>query len=247
MKKIVFRADDAGSSEGANIAILRTVREGVVRNVGVMAPGPALSSAAELLRDLEGVNLGLHVTLNAEWDRVKWGPVLPAAEVPSLVEVDGSFTSEPATLKERGFSVDEAMAEVAAQLAKLRESGLRIDYLDEHMGVGWIGLVDRLEEFCSKKGLVFARRVPFLEGSQTQDVSALLETISAASDAPHVVVAHPGSDVDPTMRQFTLGGMQPGEVLRERAQDRRVLTDPRLVDAVRQGRILSMTYREAAQ
>lgn len=243
--RIVFRADDAGSSEGANLAIFKTVTDGVVRNVGIMAPGPALDHAAELLRDLDGINLGLHVTLNAEWDEVKWGPVLPVSEVPTLVEQNGSFTATPKVLHDRGFSVDQAMAEIEAQLMKIRNLGLRVDYLDEHMGVGWIGLTGRLEELCNREGLVYSAKVPFLQGSSTQDLGSLLEGIGGAPAGPHVVVGHPASDVDPIMRRFTFGGLQPGEILRERAQDRRVLTDPRLVEAVRNGAIRSVTYREA--
>src|SRR4051794_34350018 len=118
---VVFRADDAGSSEGANLAVLKTVADGVVRNVGFMAPGPALEHAADLFRGLEGINLGLHVTLNAEWDEVKWGPVLGAAQVPSLVEREGWFTATPKVLHDRSFSPDEAMTEVEAQLQRLRD------------------------------------------------------------------------------------------------------------------------------
>ena len=243
--RIVFRADDAGSSEGANLAILKTVTEGVVRNVSVMAPGAAFEHAADLLRGLEGIDIGLHVTLNAEWDEVKWGPVLPAEQVPSLVEPDGSFTASPKVLHDRGFSVDEAMAEIEAQLAKIRKAGLEVHYVDQHMGVGWIGLEDRIDELCRREGLINARRVPFLQGSDTQDLGSLQGLLRSTAQGPHVVVGHPGSDVDPVMRRFTMGGRQPGEILRERAQDRRVLSDPRLVDAVQSGRTQSITYSEA--
>jgi predicted glycoside hydrolase/deacetylase ChbG (UPF0249 family) len=246
-RAIVFRADDAGSSEGANHAILRTVRDGVVRNVGFMVPGPSFTHAVELLRDLEGIDFGLHVTLNAEWENVKWGPVSPATVVPSLVERDGWFTSAPSVLNDRGFSIDEAMAEVEAQLSAMRAAGLRVDYLDEHMGVGWLpGLRARLVELCERERILYAGSVPYLEGSQAQDVEALLATIEDAGFGPHVVVGHPGSDTDPLMRQFTFGGLRPGEIQRERAQDRRVLTDPRLVTAVERGEIESLTYSAAA-
>lgn len=246
--KIVFRADDAGSSVGANEAILRTVRDGVVRNVGFMAPGPALEHAAELLRDLPDVNFGLHVTLNAEWDEVKWGPILSPSQVPSLVDDRGYFTPTPSVLQERGFSLAEAVAEVEAQLQRLRQAGIRVDYLDEHMGVGWIGgLGERLREICEREGIVRAAQISFLQGSQTQDIELLVASIRAAPEGPNVVVAHPGSDVDPVMRRFTFGGIQPGEILRERAQDRRVLSDPRLVRAVESGQIQSLTYRQATQ
>ncbi len=220
--KVVFRADDAGSTEGANLAIVETVRNGVVRNVSVMAPGPAFNHAVPLLKSLDA-DLGLHVTLSAEWDAPKWGPVLPAEAVPSLVE-DGAFTQNPGVLHARGFSVEEAMAEVAAQLAKARNAGLRIDYLDEHMGVGWIGLP--LREFCAKEGLVYAGDVPY--------ASDLTE-----AGGPVAFVLHPGSDDDSVMAGFLHEGLKPGQVHAERIADRRLATRPQL--RVHE----SLTYREA--
>jgi predicted glycoside hydrolase/deacetylase ChbG (UPF0249 family) len=246
VKRVVFRGDDAASTEGANRAIAEAMRDGVLRNVSVMAPGPALAHAAETFREIEGIAIGLHVTLNAEWDEVKWGPVLPPSEVPSLVEPDGCFTQEPKVLHARGVSLDEAMAEVAAQLARVRGAGLRVDYLDEHMGVGWLpGLEDRLGEFCAREGLVYARRVPYLEDVNTGDVESLVSAILRGPDGPFVVVTHPLPNVDPVARRFTHGGLQPGEVLRQRAQERRVLMDPRLVEFVEKGRFASVTYPEA--
>lgn len=246
MKRVVFRGDDAASTEGANLAIAQAVEDGVLRNVSVMAPGPALAHAASVLSGLEGIAIGLHVTLNSEWEEVKWGPVLPVSQVPSLVEADGSFTTDPSVLASRGFSLDEAMAEVEAQLALLRSSGLRVDYLDEHMGVGWIpGLRDRLAELCVREGLVDHVRVPYLPEVETGDAGSVIGAILRGPEEPFTVVFHPLPNVDPVARRFTAGGRNPGEILRERANDRRALTDPRLVDFVKQGRLASITYLEA--
>lgn len=246
MKRVVFRGDDAASTEGANLAIAQAVEDGVLRNVSVMATGAALEHAASVFKDLEGIAIGLHVTLNSEWEEVKWGPVLPASQVPSLVEPDGSFTTAPNVLAKRGFDLDEAMAEVEAQLARLRAVGLRVDYLDEHMGVGGVpGLRDRLAELCVREGLVDHARVPYLPDVETGDAGSLIGSILRGPDGPFAVVTHPLPNVDPVARRFTAGGRNPGEILRERANDRRALTDPRLVDFVKQGKLASITYLEA--
>lgn len=249
MKTILFRADDAGSSEGANEAIFQAAEAGVVRNISVMAPGPALEHASEILAALDGVDFGLHVTLNSEWENVKWGPVLPATEVPSLVDENGHFTREPKLLHERGFSVDEAEAEVVAQLAKLRSAGFRVDYLDEHMGVGWLpGLSERLEAIARREGLVMAKDIDYLETVVTGDLDQLIDCIKAGTDeSPFVIVFHPVTNSDPVARQFTFGGTQPGEILRERAQERRILTDPRLKATLEIGGYRSVGYRLASE
>lgn len=223
--KIVFRADDAGSSAGANRAIVDTVVRGCVRNISVMVPGPAFEEAVPMLRSLAGVDLGLHVTLNAEWDFPKWGPVLPGSSVPSLLDGD-AFTQNPGVLDSRGFSLDEAVAEVAAQLRKARDAGLAIAYLDEHMGVGWArSLRDRLREFALSEGLVYA-------GDIARHVS-LDEVFSLPgslldSDEIGVVVFHPGAGDDPVMAGFIHPGLEAGQIHRERVRDRQIAMDARL-------------------
>jgi predicted glycoside hydrolase/deacetylase ChbG (UPF0249 family) len=246
VKRVVFRGDDAASTEGANLAIAQAVEDGVLRNVSVMATGAALEHAASVFKDLEGIAIGLHVTLNSEWEEVKWGPVLPASQVPSLVEGDGWFTTAPDVLAKSGFDLDEAMAEVEAQLARLRAVGLPVDYLDEHMGVGKVpGLRDRLAELCVREGLVDHAQVAYLRDVTTSDAGSLIGDILRGPDEPFVVVTHPLPNLDPVARRFTAGGRNPGEILRERANDRRALTDPRLVDFVKQGKLASITYPEA--
>ncbi|MBD2867190.1 ChbG/HpnK family deacetylase [Paenibacillus arenilitoris] len=74
---LVTRGDDLGSSRSANAGILEACRSGLLKNVSVMACAPYAEEAAELLRDAPGVCFGIHATFNAEWDFVRWGPVLP--------------------------------------------------------------------------------------------------------------------------------------------------------------------------
>lgn len=241
MMSIVLRADDAGSSHSADRAILECVGAGHVRNVSFMTPGPTFESAAAAFRKLKGVDFGLHVTLSSEWDRVRWGPVSPPARVRSLVEPDGGFTAGPWVLHERGYCPDEAMAEIAAQLAYAREEGLRVDYLDEHMGVGWIGLHARLAAFAQAEGLVYR---PELLGVDlaAQSVDCLPDVLRNAPDAV-LSVSHPSHDT----REMRLAGnaTTSGEsVARERDADRRRLTDPRLGPAIAAGGRQSVRYSE---
>lgn len=212
-----------------------------------MAPGPAIQDAAEILLPLaDQVAFGLHVVLTSEWDDVRWGPVLPAEEVPSLVRPDGTFPATGDELKAQ-ISLDEAEAEVRAQLQRLRELGFRVDYLDEHMGIGWIpGLRERFQRIAQTEGLILAERFAYARDFIPGDLESVVGAIAQVAETPKVFVFHPLTDTDPVGRRFTLGGRMPGEILRERAQERRVLTDPRLKGALVVANVQSLTYLEAA-
>ncbi|GAB4454130.1 MAG: hypothetical protein OHK0029_08360 [Armatimonadaceae bacterium] len=242
MVQLVTRADDAGGCASANEAIREAVEAGAIKNVSIMACGEAIEQAAEFFSEIEGVCLGLHVTLNAEWDRVKWGPVLSAEEVPSLLEPGlPYFTPTPKALQEKGFVIEEAVAEVGAQLARARSLGLNISYLDEHMGVGWIQsggqrLRDALAAFCVREGLMDVHtlslsgipRAADMPSPPTPDAQTLtedwLQRLSQAPAGTYLLVTHPGKvAIDMEMFYHEHTGQQPGEVAAERDREREAL------------------------
>lgn len=240
--RLVTRGDDSGSCSSANHAILEAFRNGVLRNTSLMVPGPAFEEAAELFADVPGLCLGLHVVLNAEWDDVKWGPVLPPEEVPSLVDANGYFLPSPNKLGERDFSLDEIMAEVEAQFALARKYGLNLEYLDEHMGVGRVGgLRDHLKAFAARERLFYGDSVPHFPG--VSNVNALLERLQNTSPGDYVLITHPGYDAD-DMRAYGHVGYEPGQVAKERENDRRLLTDPRLLQAAQDGLFTPVRYTD---
>jgi predicted glycoside hydrolase/deacetylase ChbG (UPF0249 family) len=159
-EKALYRADDFGSCTAANDAILDVVAHGIVKNVSVMMPGPAVAHRIGELAENEQIDIGLQLTLNSEWDTIKWGPVSALSDVPSLL-TDGYFTPNPLALVDRGFDLDEATHELESQFALGRSLGLRFAYVDEHMGVGWIpGLRQRIEQFAARTRLIYAPAPP---------------------------------------------------------------------------------------
>ena len=232
--RLVTRGDDAGSCGSANRAILEACEQGILRNVSIMVPGPAFEEAAKLFAHRPDICLGLHVTLNAEWDGPKWGPVLPLKEVPSLVDENGYFFPTPKILYERGFEVEEVVAEVQAQLNKARAYGLNISYLDEHMGLSWLpGLRKEFANLAKREGLVDAhplRHLPMKKDAGGNSADRLIASLQAATPGDYIFVTHPGYDAD-DMRLFQIGNQEPGSVARERDADRLLLLDPRVREA----------------
>ena len=235
--QLIARGDDAGSCESADLAIVESCDRGILRNVSIMVPGPSFEHAARLLAGRRDLCLGLHVTLNAEWFEPRWGPVLPVGRVPSLVDARGHFLPTPGDLNRRGFDGDQVMAEVEGQLRRAREAGLKIGYVDEHRGVGWLGgLRTRLSEFARREGLVEAERftgLPQAPNAPGEWLSRLRLRLAQAAAGVHVLGTHPGLDRD-DMRRFHGFGLAPGVVARERDAERLGLTNPSLPDLLRE-------------
>ncbi len=66
MRELVVNADDLGLSPGVNRGIARAHLEGIVTSTSLMVRRSAAEHAAELVQELPGLGVGLHVDL-AEW------------------------------------------------------------------------------------------------------------------------------------------------------------------------------------
>lgn len=256
MIRVVTRADDGGSCLSANEAVRAVVEGGIVRNVSVMVPGPAFREFAPWLAEERGVDVGIHLTMNAEWERVKWGPCAPLDRVQPLVDQDGVFLPTTAALHERGDSVVEPMVtEARAQVAFARSLGVNVAYMDDHMGFTWLpGVRSALEALGRELGVPTRfgglDRWPSLPGEHpTEDAEAMvtrfLALVAAASEGTYLWVTHPGFDRD-DMRAFTLPDVPAGRIAREREADRRFWLFPRLREAAAAGAFLPIRFSEAA-
>ena len=158
MSKIYFitRSDDAGSSNSANAAIAHAVKVGFIRNVSIMAPGAYTEQAAGLLAHNKNVCFGMHGTLNAEWDKVKWRPVSSIGKESGLVDTDGYFWDHPEKFTQTKPPVELIMKEYVAQLDKLTRLGFRISYIDSHMFPELYipGMDEAVADFAKTKGLL---------------------------------------------------------------------------------------------
>ena len=228
--KLVTRGDDAGSCQSANRACREGVLAGTLKNISLMAPGPEIEHAAEILRDLD-CDFGVHVTLNSEWNSIQWGPVADPSLVPNLLESTGYFTQSPKVLYERGtVNPEEAALEVQAQIAKLRSLGFKLTYLDEHMGVGWLpGFTDAFKMIAEKDELLFTSElgaIPVSFNPQTHFWEELAHLLDANKDRDTValIVTHPGGGDD--MMNFVHEGLSPGQIMRERLADTELWLSP---------------------
>jgi predicted glycoside hydrolase/deacetylase ChbG (UPF0249 family) len=121
-----------------------------------MAPGGFVDHASSLFSSKTGVCFGMHFTLNAEWDKVKWGPVSSEARDTWMTDEKGCFLPDPRLFPEEPPDLGIVAKELGAQLDKLHNAGFKISYVDSHMmpEIRVRGLDGIIEEFAKKKGLI---------------------------------------------------------------------------------------------
>jgi chitin disaccharide deacetylase len=124
---MIVNCDDLGSSHAANVGVYEALREGVATSATLMVPCPWAREAAARYR---GEDVGVHLTLNAEYDLYRWGPITHA---PSLLDGDGGF---PRTIDDvwDHADIDEVRFECRAQIERAIYWGFDVSHLDSHMG-----------------------------------------------------------------------------------------------------------------
>lgn len=128
--RLILTADDLGLSPQVNAGIEQAHRQGVLTAASLMVGEPACTEAVALARRNPGLAVGLHLTLT------DGTPTLPPAAIPALVRPDGRFRDDMPGLGLALATSAEARrqlrAEIAAQLAGFRATGLPADHLNAH-------------------------------------------------------------------------------------------------------------------
>src|SRR5438270_10967642 len=124
---LIVNCDDLGSSYAANLGVYEAVRSGVATSASLMVPRPWAREAAARYR---GEDVGVHLTLNAEHDLYRWGPITHA---PSLLDGDGGFPRTVTDVWDHA-DLDEVRRECRAQIERAIYWGFDVSHLDSHMG-----------------------------------------------------------------------------------------------------------------
>ena len=124
---VIINADDLGSCHSANVGVFECLHTGTVTSATLMVPCPWAREASSRYR---GEDVGVHLTLNAEYELYRWGPITIA---PSLLGGDGGF---PRTIEDvwDHADLDEVRRECRAQIERAILWGFDVSHLDSHMG-----------------------------------------------------------------------------------------------------------------
>lgn len=132
-KVIFFHVDDAGMSHSSNNGTKEALTEGFATSVSTMMPCGWVPEFAHWLHENPDIDNGLHLTLTAEWDNYRWGPLAGKPAVPGLVDEEGCLWGNVAQVA-RKATPDEVETEIRAQIERAEQLGIPITHIDSHMG-----------------------------------------------------------------------------------------------------------------
>ena len=132
-KVVILHIDDVGMSYDSNLGTIKAMEEGVANSLSIMMPCPWVPGFAKYLKEHPDLDAGLHLTLTAEWDDYRWGPLAGQQAVPGLVDKEGALWSSVREVVTHA-SADEVEEEIRAQIKRSRDMGIEPTHLDSHMG-----------------------------------------------------------------------------------------------------------------
>jgi len=131
---LIIHEDDLGNSHGANMAFVELWDMGLATSGSVMVPCPWFPEIARIARERPEMDLGVHLTLTAEFDAVRWRP-LTGVQDNGLCDAGGYFWHRVADARRADPTAVEA--ELRAQIETAYAVGIDVTHLDSHMGTVW--------------------------------------------------------------------------------------------------------------
>jgi predicted glycoside hydrolase/deacetylase ChbG (UPF0249 family) len=264
-KLLIIHADDLGFSHSVDAASFDALDSGAVSSASIMVPTPWIAEVAAYARAHPNADLGLHLTLTSEWETYRWGSVESADKVLSLLDSAGTFPREVSPVAVRAKPL-EVECELRAQIERAFALGIRPTHVDSHMGA----LFSTPELFATYVKVARSYRLPFLAlrgdrrvapQSPLSEKDILLDTVLIAG--PEVprdqwkafylkaiadlkpglteLIVHLGRD-DSELQAVTINHEPYVSAWRQRDYD--VVTSPEFRKALKDNRVILVTWRE---
>ncbi len=249
MKKILLRADDLGYCKAVNYGIEESVKNGIVRSVGLMPNMEHANHGVGLIIN-EDIAIGQHTNICVG------KPISDPSKIPSLVDKDGFFKkSSDYRNSEKDIVVkEEVIIEIEAQYQRFLElAGRKPDYFEGH-AVFSPTFFEALEEVALKHDLKYSGfsfdGSPFKIGNEMvkgmfipsmlaeyRPKEMFIEEIEKA-DTENVLLAvfHPGYLDDYILNNSSL--------TINRTKETAILCDPSLKKWLEENEIIIVDYRE---
>lgn len=199
---LIITCDNLGAYHSANVACYESLRSGLATTASVMVPAPW---SREAVRGYRGSNVGVHLTLNAEFDCYRWAAITRS---PTLHSGEGGFPRSVHDLWEHA-DAEEVRRECRAQIERAIVWGFDPTHLDSHLGA----LVLRPEMFDVYLDLASEFDLPIRLSDEPAEAGAGFPLRSLAAEegilSPDVSSQLTGDDRVAAMHEF-IESLKPG-------------------------------------
>lgn len=160
---LVIHADDFGMLYTVNQAIEDAFQNHWVTSASIMVPCPWFPQVVQWAKAHPDADLGIHLTMNADWTPYRWGPVAPLPMDSGLRDPDG-YLPLLAEYVDQHANMRDVETEARAQVDKALAAGIHLSHLDSHMGT----LFSTQQLFDVYLGLSTHYHLPVLLAKQTK-------------------------------------------------------------------------------
>ena len=130
---VIIHTDDIGMCHASVQAFKDLWAYGTITSGAVMVPCPWFPAVAQMCREYPEIDMGVHATLNAEWESYRWSPVSTRDPESGLLDGDGYFHQWHQAVYDN--ATPEAVArEANAQIERALAAGIDVTHVDSHMG-----------------------------------------------------------------------------------------------------------------
>jgi hopanoid biosynthesis associated protein HpnK len=182
VRRLIVTADDFGAAVEVNDAVETAHRAGILTAASLMVSGAAADDAVACARRNPNLGVGLHLVL------IEGRPVLPPESVSRLVDANGWFRSDMAAvgalLAASGEARRQLAAEIAAQFAAFRATGLALDHCNAHKHFHLHPLVGSLIASIGRSFGLRAARVPLEPAAILRQIEPGARRMPALALAP---------------------------------------------------------------
>ena len=188
-KLLILNADDLAVSHSEDVASFAALDQKLITSATVMVPCPWFTEVAVYAKAHPEADLGLHLTLTAEWETYRWGPIASRALVSSLVGSDGNFYASPEDVAKHA-KLNEVETEIRAQIERAKAMGIEPTHLDAHMHT----LYATPELFGVFLKVAREYKLPIRMARNDQPFQAMLPLMAPGDPIPDAIFS-PGEDV----------------------------------------------------
>lgn len=213
--RLIVRGDDMGFSHSADVALIKSYRQGIQTSIEVIAPSPWFPETVKMLQQNPRADVGLHFAITSEWDNVKWRPLTDCA---SLKNSDGYFypmlyknKNYPGqAVLDHAYQLADIEKELRAQIELIKKYIPQVSHVSGHMGS--TAFTPEVKELVLRIGKEYNLPMvdagaattpisytgfPFRNKTTEERIDAFIAMLDKLEDGKtYVFVEHPGIDND---------------------------------------------------